>query len=648
MEFVHSPLPKRARAIRLLDLHPAYEKQAEIRCRIRDANLDDRPSYKALSYVWGNPDVTLPIIVNAGTYHVTQNCHAALQRLRNTDRSCVWVDAVCINQEDDQEKSAQIPLMREIYSMAEEVIIWLGKSKSDWKPSDDMDEDLAFELIKQLSRFGQVIEDLNSFIDVSRSTNEAEEEFQRKRWQALANLFYHPWFQRLWTYQEVVVSSRATVLGLFRSIKWREFGIAAETIQRHADKDIEWALEISRYPSIQGLSSWVTYCEGAMVMPRLLAGRLYDTQKKRLSTMSIVDILQTTRRYLCVDPRDRIFAIHGLSDDATSVDFFPDYAQTVSQVYTRCTLSIIKATRSLSPLCLTGLQSDPYIPSAYQSLAFPSWVVDWESELRSQPSSLEYRLYHASLESEPVFIFHESTQTLKVYGILVDTVSVASKDEMALWMATVKDEIALWMASVKDGDIELFERFMKEKGIGFLFSKMFLWDSFRTWQERFKVYPTGCDAGHAWIRTITADIGREEGTLKKARLTDKIVRRIYALTRIFDISAEEMLHEFCLSDTDNVDVVLRTVTAILLRAVMEITKKKSFFITRTGYFGLGPLALEEGDMVCVLPGCSVPLLIRKRDYYHVLVGECFVWGLMDGEAMLNRKIDEDYELFNLK
>ena len=397
MEFVHSPLSKSAKAIRLLDLHPAYEKQAEVRGRIRDANLDNRPSYKALSYVWGNPEVTLPIIVNGGTYRVTENCYAALQRLRNTDQSRVWVDAVCINQGDDQEKSAQIPLMREIYSMAEEVIIWLGKSIADWKPSDEMDVNLAFGLIKDLSRFGHVIEDLSSFIDVSRSTNGAEEKFPRKRWQALANLFYHPWFQRLWTYQEVVVSSRATVLGLFRSIGWHELGIAAETIHRYSDKDIEWVLEVSYSHSIQELPSWITYCEGAMVMPRFLAERLYDTQKKKLSTMSIVDILQTTRRYLCVDPRDRIFAIYGLSEDATSVDFFPDYTKEVSQVYTQCTWSIIKTTRSLSLLCLTGLQSDPYIPSAYHSLAFPSWVVDWGNDLRSQPNSLEYQLYHTSL-----------------------------------------------------------------------------------------------------------------------------------------------------------------------------------------------------------------------------------------------------------
>jgi hypothetical protein len=166
----------------------------------------------------------------------------------------------------------------------------VGKITSDWKPSDEMDKNLAFGLIKDLSKFGHVMEDLASFIDVSRSTNGAGEKFPRERWQALANLFYHPWFRRLWTYQEVVVSSRATVLGLFGSIGWHELGMAAETIHIYSDKDIELVLEVSHSQSIQELPSWVTYCEGAMIMPRFLAERLYDTQKKRLSTMSIVDI----------------------------------------------------------------------------------------------------------------------------------------------------------------------------------------------------------------------------------------------------------------------------------------------------------------------------------------------------------------------
>jgi len=63
--------------------------------------------------------------------------------------------------------------------------------------------------------------------------------------------------------------------------------------------------------------------------------------------------------------------------------------------------------------------------------------------------------------------------------------------------------------------------------------------------------------------------------------------------------------------------------------------------------GIGPIAAEEEDMICIFPGCNVPLLIRKENDYHVLVGECFVWGLMDGEAM-EARTDDEYEVFRLR
>ena len=55
--------------------------------------------------------------------------------------------------------------------------------------------------------------------------------------------------------------------------------------------------------------------------------------------------------------------------------------------------------------------------------------------------------------------------------------------------------------------------------------------------------------------------------------------------------------------------------------------------------GAGPKALKEGDMICVVPGCNVPLLIRKEDVHHLLLGECFVWGIRDGEALDGKNME---------
>ncbi|KAH8891552.1 hypothetical protein GQ53DRAFT_604942, partial [Thozetella sp. PMI_491] len=83
--------------------------------------------FEALSYAWGLPTATRPTRADGKEFHVTVNLYAALRRLRMASRErVVWIDQLCINQTDDQEKSQQVALMSRIYSAAQRVIVWLG------------------------------------------------------------------------------------------------------------------------------------------------------------------------------------------------------------------------------------------------------------------------------------------------------------------------------------------------------------------------------------------------------------------------------------------------------------------------------------------------------------------------------------------
>jgi len=105
--FVHWPLPD-GQSFPLIDLQPSENYSADIVCTLRHVTLEDSEPYKALSYVWGDANITLPIQVDGKEYHVTVNCHAALQRLRQFGVKTIWIDAICINQRDDVEKSHQV------------------------------------------------------------------------------------------------------------------------------------------------------------------------------------------------------------------------------------------------------------------------------------------------------------------------------------------------------------------------------------------------------------------------------------------------------------------------------------------------------------------------------------------------------------
>ncbi|PMD38060.1 hypothetical protein L207DRAFT_431857, partial [Hyaloscypha variabilis F] len=112
---------------RLLDLHPGRSEEG-VMCKLRVADLETLPVYEALSYVWGDPNALTHIKVNGTTLHVTANLNAALRRLRHSSTMrCLWVDALCINQQDVLEKQQQIALMRDIYASATAVAMWLGE-----------------------------------------------------------------------------------------------------------------------------------------------------------------------------------------------------------------------------------------------------------------------------------------------------------------------------------------------------------------------------------------------------------------------------------------------------------------------------------------------------------------------------------------
>jgi hypothetical protein len=131
-------IPSRGKCIRVLDIEngEAFEPSGgPLRTTMRVVDLERRPSFTALSYVWRQQTKasddrgdTSSILCNDVLVSITTNCYSALLHLRGKlGNFSIWIDAVCINQEDTEEKASQLPLMGDIYSGAKEVYIWLGE-----------------------------------------------------------------------------------------------------------------------------------------------------------------------------------------------------------------------------------------------------------------------------------------------------------------------------------------------------------------------------------------------------------------------------------------------------------------------------------------------------------------------------------------
>ncbi|KAF2140508.1 uncharacterized protein K452DRAFT_200416, partial [Aplosporella prunicola CBS 121167] len=114
--------------IRTITLYPGLWDETPC-CDIGLALLDQSPKYKALSYVWGSAKVLRPISLDGREYFVTANLAYALRRLRQRHSPrpvTLWIDALCINQSDNTERSCQVSLMRDIYMGAEEAYVYIG------------------------------------------------------------------------------------------------------------------------------------------------------------------------------------------------------------------------------------------------------------------------------------------------------------------------------------------------------------------------------------------------------------------------------------------------------------------------------------------------------------------------------------------
>ncbi|KAK5940581.1 hypothetical protein PMZ80_006998 [Knufia obscura] len=129
--------------IRVLQLLPAENEDDDLHCTLHAMCLshspEDKYAYEALSYAWGDSQERRTVYLDGCLLYITVNLDAALRHLRYTSRNRrLWVDALCINQSDDREKSLQVAVMRHIYAKAYRVLVWLGAGDGDTDAAMDL------------------------------------------------------------------------------------------------------------------------------------------------------------------------------------------------------------------------------------------------------------------------------------------------------------------------------------------------------------------------------------------------------------------------------------------------------------------------------------------------------------------------------
>jgi len=180
------PLSLNRDRTRLLRLMPHPDRTADIQCELFEYALETQGGthlYDALSYVWGDPNSKPSIFIHGSRFEVTKNLYTALLQLRNHSiERILWVDAICINQDDLSEKEHQIQFMAAIYGQANRTLVWLGEAANN--------SDLIFQEIRN--------------IHGKMSTATIDKLSLQKAGLAL---LHRPWFRRIWVRYLIFCSS---------------------------------------------------------------------------------------------------------------------------------------------------------------------------------------------------------------------------------------------------------------------------------------------------------------------------------------------------------------------------------------------------------------------------------------------------------
>ncbi|KAI3319142.1 heterokaryon incompatibility protein-domain-containing protein [Xylariaceae sp. AK1471] len=342
VEFQYSALA--AGEIRILVIHPARNADDPIRCSLQHISLAAPGEYEALSYAWGDRKNMKPLIVDGKGFKLRENAEAALQRLRSSDQDRrIWIDAICINQNDDGEKALQLPMMTQIYEKARRVCIWLGEMTEgamlaiDRLKHTNQTFRSTMHLWRTGRKHGKLMLPMRSMFDSLQDASNRVTEFQNGE---IRELMSRPWWGRGWIVQEVIVGRRPVFLVGDEVFDWADLAQwKKRSRQTFAGSEVASPFGLDTPPEHEIFDQFYQ---------TLSAFR--ERWQERNWEMPILDLLYQFRHLGFANKRDRIYAFLGITSLPNELNFKPNYSHSTKQVYRGFALTLINHSGSLDVL----------------------------------------------------------------------------------------------------------------------------------------------------------------------------------------------------------------------------------------------------------------------------------------------------------
>jgi len=396
------PVRKEIRLLHIKNLMP----DGLIECVLTHVSLMDQPTYRALSYCWGEESPKKQILLNGFLIDIRANLYSALWHIASNGNHTVWVDALSINQDDLGERADQIQCMKYIYHKAETVLAWLGDADENTSAALNLVGRLATRMIGIGSNVLPK-EVFHLIFDSSMNAND---------WKPLEALFQKEYWSRVWIIQELAVARHCFIIWGDQAITWESVSSAISTCREYLDAcerprinqpfdlpsylpsdavgyrtnpnlppgSIAWSGAESNAPREQGnqitqnnytsliqkpdlsdLRRLLSQCDSIMGLDRFradfISGRAID----------FIEALMRSSKSRGSDIRDKAISLLGLTHNGFDFIPLPNYTQSPDDLSIEITAVLMKKLNSLRFLSYFWNHRRP------AKYPVPSWSIEW-------------------------------------------------------------------------------------------------------------------------------------------------------------------------------------------------------------------------------------------------------------------------------
>ncbi|RDW56510.1 hypothetical protein BP5796_13151 [Coleophoma crateriformis] len=612
-----------------------------------------------------------------------------------TNEEYIWIDALCVNQNDNDEKARQVAMMGRIYQSAKSVIVWLGRERQDVHDTSAEDLLMGAWKLEPAGRTGKLdesildllLDDPERYLSPSAPPSlkaaatdwlQTVDEREMCRWLLSLPSLNRSWFERAWVIQELIMGRETTVVcGQFQ-FSWDMFLLLFCIVD--SSRALMRRGRNPRGGTGVGFDT-IVYRSSAMISRNIGAGTFESPvmmlQRRRrafnrFGAIPAMSALSLSRNFNTADARDKVFSILSvsssikLSTESGQRTIVPDYAQTARDLFLEVGVYLLQ---TYGP-CILSLYKGPETSTIP---ALPSWIPDLTIPIYSQSLGISVsssarridRIYTSTIYSAALGLKHQQpVHHTPSYSLLLEGFKWNTVEEMILQglsdIGSDASTLTSWinLLSKLNGTpaerMELLWRtLISDEALG-THPAQNMFNHFQGWVKFLScIEMIGCSI--LLVDEITSKRTYPQEVLYPQKSRAQILATLAQIQQdlsslcipLSNTESErwKTLDEFTPEKGGYADWYYGLETRA--RSFAEVMHQKDIsrrlFRTQNGYLGTCPEQTKVGDCIFIIPETSVPYVLRPvHDGQYKLIGEAYVHGIMHGEAVRDLAIEMDH------